>query len=45
LWSGGSTGDGQLPQAGLIYQDGTLYGTTGTDGASGESTVYAITGF
>jgi uncharacterized repeat protein (TIGR03803 family) len=44
-FAGGNTGDGQLPQAGLLYVDGTLYGTTGTGGASGEGTVYTITGF
>ncbi len=44
-FDGGTTADGAYPQAGLIYLDGTLYGTTGSGGANGNGTVYTITGF
>jgi len=38
----GNGTDGQYPYAGLIDVKGTLYGTTGAGGASGDGTVYAV---
>ncbi len=40
---GSSSSDGQLPAAGLIYVNGTLYGTTFGGGANGHGTVFALT--
>ena len=42
-FKGGSSGDGTLPEAGLIDADGTLYGTTSVGGANDLGTVYATT--
>jgi len=42
LHSFGSGADGQYPYAGLIDVKGTLYGTTGNGGASGDGTVFAV---
>ncbi|MFZ0574133.1 MAG: choice-of-anchor tandem repeat GloVer-containing protein [Candidatus Cybelea sp.] len=42
-FKGGSSGDGTLPEAGLIDADGTLYGTTSVGGAHDLGTVYATT--
>ena len=40
----GPPNDGGYPVAGLLaYQDGTLYGTTGQGGPSGDGTVYELT--
>ncbi len=38
-----SSGDGESPQAGLIYVNGTLYGTTAKGGTHGAGTVFALT--
>lgn len=43
-FEGGDT-DGQAPQAGLIYLNGTFYGTTESGGTYGDGTVYTVTGF
>ncbi|MGC2406220.1 MAG: choice-of-anchor tandem repeat GloVer-containing protein [Candidatus Cybelea sp.] len=43
-FTGGSTADGAYPEAGLIYLDGTLYGTTASGGSYGDGTVFTITG-
>jgi uncharacterized repeat protein (TIGR03803 family) len=40
---GSTSGDGELPVAGLVNVKGTLYGTTAQGGANGYGTVYAIT--
>jgi len=40
---GGVSNDGQYPAAGLIYVNGTLYGTTPYGGASGHGTVFKLT--
>jgi uncharacterized repeat protein (TIGR03803 family) len=37
------TGDGALPEAGLLNVKGTLYGTTEYGGANGHGTVFSIT--
>ena len=42
-FKGGSSGDGTLPDAGLINVNGTLYGTTSVGGANDLGTVFAIT--
>jgi uncharacterized repeat protein (TIGR03803 family) len=42
LHSFGNGPDGQFPQAGLIYVNGTLYGTTSAGGGSGEGTVFSL---
>jgi uncharacterized repeat protein (TIGR03803 family) len=40
---GSSTSDGALPNAALIYVNGTLYGTTEGGGTNGHGTVFALT--
>jgi uncharacterized repeat protein (TIGR03803 family) len=44
LWSFGNGSDGQLPVAGLISVDGTLYGTTALGGQNGQNigTVFSL---
>jgi len=43
LHSFGGSGDGEVPYAGLLNVNGTLYGTTYEGGANGDGTVYSIT--
>jgi uncharacterized repeat protein (TIGR03803 family) len=43
LHSFGSSGDGQWPLAGLVVDQGALYGTTQYGGASGGGTVFKLT--
>jgi uncharacterized repeat protein (TIGR03803 family) len=38
----GGTTDGARPYAGLIYQDGKLYGTTSEGGSAGVGTVFSV---
>jgi uncharacterized repeat protein (TIGR03803 family) len=45
LHSFGSATDGSYPEAGLIYVNGALYGTTYYGGASGGGTVFAVNTF
>jgi uncharacterized repeat protein (TIGR03803 family) len=40
---GGSAGDGEDPESGVIDINGTLYGTTFSGGGYGGGTVYSIT--
>ena len=48
-FTGGASGDGELPRAGLIDVKGTLYGTTALGGTKGcydfcgNGTVYSVT--
>ena len=39
----GSSGDGEIPLAGLINANGILYGTTDNGGTKGHGTVFAVT--
>jgi uncharacterized repeat protein (TIGR03803 family) len=43
LWSFGKKTDGQNPEAGLIFVNETLYGTTLTGGAHHQGTVFSLT--